>query len=235
VARLRIRPALAIALAVSAVVVSGCGSSSSGASSNGEAKKTGPEVVKDAAAALAASGAAHVTGTATDPSTKQTESLDLQLQSDGTSGSITSGGTKVDIVAVGGADYIKAPASFYVAQKATPAVAAKLGNQWVKSPSGSTFDSFTLAAISKSLSEPTDSSIEQKVTTGSLNGQEVVIVKQVDGSQLYVAATGKPYPLKTVNSAKSKNGAGTVTLTDFGKQVVIKAPAGALDASGATS
>ncbi len=99
------------------------------------------------------------------------------------------------------------------------------------SSANSAFATFTLPALSKSLADqPAGSSaIEKKVTTGSLDGRDVVIVSQADGSQLFVAATGKPYPLKAVNSAKSKDGAGTITFTGYGNHQTIKAPAGALD------
>jgi hypothetical protein len=43
-----------------------------------------------------------------------------------------------------------------------------------------------------------------------------------------VAATGKPYPVYSVNKGKD---AGTVTLSDFGKRTPIAAPSGALDLS----
>lgn len=228
-ARLSARPALALSLAAGAVIVSACGSS--GPASNGEAKKTGPEVVKDASAALGASKAVHFAGTTTDSSTKQTATLDLHLQSDGTSGTITIAGSPVNVVSVGGVSYLKAPAAFWVTSGSSATVAAKLANKWVKAPAGSSFDSFNLAAISKSLAEPTDTQIVKAVKTSTLDGQKVVIVSQTDGSQLFVAATGKPYPLKVVNSTKSKDGAGSVSLTDYGKSVVIKAPAGALDAT----
>ncbi len=216
---------------VVAVALSGCGSS--GSSGNGEAKKTGPEVVKDAAAALGAAGAAHLAGTETDSSTKKPVGVDLQLQNDATSGTVTIAGSRVNIVAVGGADYINTTAAFYEQQGASAAAAAKIANRWVKVPSSSDFDSFTLAAFSKDLADPSQrsSTIEQKVATGKLNGQKVVIVSQADGSQLFVAATGKPYPLKVVDTANSKDGAGTLTFTGYGKHVAITAPAGAVTES----
>ena len=221
------RPVLILSLAASAVIISACGSS--GPAGNGEAKKTGAEVAKDAAAALGATTAVHFSGSATDSSSKQPISLNLQLQSDGTSGTVTIAGTSVNVVAVGGKSYIKAPASFYVTEGSTATVAAKLADKWVTAPSGSSFDSFNLAAISKSLGDPTTTTINKAVKTGSLDGQSVVIVTQADGSQLFVAATGKPYPLKIVNSAKSKDGVGAASLTDYGKHIEIKAPAGAQD------
>ncbi|MCW2546569.1 MAG: lipoprotein [Mycobacterium sp.] len=233
VARMR-RPVLALAIAVTAVAVSACGSS--GPSNNGEAKKSGPQVVKDASTALAAAGAVHFAGTITDSDTKTKTKVDMQLQSDGTSGSLTSAGYQIDLIAINGVTYEKAPAAFYTSQKAPAAAAAALGGHWVKlsgSDSDSDFTQFTLAGVAKSLTDPTQNSspTEQKVTTGTLDGQKVVIVRQADGSQLFIAATGAPLPLKVVNSDKSQDGSGTLILSGYGKHQVIKAPAGAIDAS----
>jgi hypothetical protein len=227
----RLRPALAITLAVTAVALSACGSS--GPASNGEAKKSGPAVVKDAAAALSAAGAVHFSGTITDSDSKTPDKVDLQLQSDGTSGSLTSSGYEIDLISIAGVTYEKAPAAFYTSEKAPAAAATALGGHWVKlaASDSSEFSDFTLAGVAKSLTDPTQNSsaTEQKTTSGTLNGQKVVIVHQADGSQLFIAATGKPVPLKVINSSKSKDGTGTLVLSGYGKHQVIKAPAGAID------
>lgn len=226
------RYALAVTL-VTLIGLAGCGSSS-GPSSNGESSKTGPQVVKDAAAALGASSAAHIAGTVSDSG--KAEKVDLQLQTDGTSGTLDISGVPVSIVAVGGALYIKAPASFYTAQKATPAAAAKVANRWVKGPASTDISSLSLAGLAKSLPEPdAGTTIENKVTTGTLHGQKVVIVRESDGSLLYVAATGKPYPLRAVNSASSKAGPGDATFSAFGQHMTLKAPAGAIDSTVGTA
>jgi hypothetical protein len=232
VARMR-RPVLALTIAVTVASLSACGSSSAG---NGEAKKSGPQVVKDASAALGAAGAVHFAGTIIDADSKAQTKVDMQIQSDGSSGSLTSGGFEIDLVVVDGATYEKAPAAFYTSEKAPAAAAKALGGHWVKlttADADSDFGDFTLAGVSKSLADPTQNSspTEQKITTGTLDGQKVVIVRQADGSQLFIAATGKPLPLKVVNSAKSKDGSGTITLSGYGKHQIIKAPAGAIDAS----
>lgn len=219
------------AFAAAALLLSACGTSS-GPPSNGEAKKSGQQVIKDSAAALGKVTAVHFAGTQTDPATKKQSSVDLQLQSDGTSGLVTFAGTPVHIVSTGGVSYLKAPAAFYINEKAASAVAAQYADRWVKLPKGSTFATFNLAAIAKAAAQPSsDSPVQKKVTTGTLDGQKVVIVSQADGSQLMVAATGEPLPLKTVNSPTSKEGAGSTTFTGYGKHVTIAAPAGAVAGS----
>jgi hypothetical protein len=218
-----------IALSLTALVcVAGCGSSS-GNPTNGESSKTGPQVAKDAASALSAVGAIHMAGTLGVDG--KPNKIDVQLQSDGGSGSISLAGAQVDFVSVGSILYVKASAAFYVSTSIKPAIAAKLANRWVELPPDTDFKPLTLAGLAKSLNEPdVGAKVEDKVTTGTLQGQAVVIIRSSDGSKLYVAATGKPYPLKIVNDAKSKDAAGTVTISGFGEHKTIKAPAGALDA-----
>ncbi len=219
---------LALALTVP-LLTSACGSSSS--SGNGEAKKTGPQVAKDAGAALGASNAVHISGQVTESSTKKQIGVDLQVQSDGTSGTLTYSGQPVSLVVVDGTSYVKAPAAFYESQGASPAQAAKVADRWVKTANSKDFDNFTLASLSKSLGEPSDGSkINDKVTTDTISGQDVVVASENDGSKLYVAATGKPVPLQVTNSAQSKDGVGTLTFTDYGKHQTIKTPADAIDA-----
>ena len=50
-----------------------------------------------------------------------------------------------------------------------------------------------------------------------------------DNSKLYVAATGKPYPVAIVGSKKGQSGA--VTFDDWNKSVSLSAPSDALDIS----
>jgi hypothetical protein len=211
-----------VALAASVLVISACSSSTS---DNGEAKKKGPQVSKDTAAALKAAGSAHFKGTETDGSS--TAAIDLQLVADGGIGTITQSGTTINLINTGGSSYVKAPAAFYTAQGASAANAATVADKWVKLPATETsFSEFTLNALSDDLAKPSSGSkIEDAVTTGKVGDQSVVILKQSDGSQLFVASEGPAYPLKLVSAGTTKS---TSTFTDFGKKVTVTAPAGAI-------
>ena len=222
------------AMAATLLSVSACGSSSGspGQPSNGETAKSGLQVSKDAAAALTASGAVHLAGTMTDAASKATETVDLQLQSDGTSGTVSEQGITINLISVGGDEYVKGPAGFYTKEKLASAVAAKLANKWVKLPAGTNAIEFSLASTAKSLQDPqAGETFKTKVESGTLNGQKVAIASLTNGSQLFVAATGKPYALKIVNSATDPNGKGILILSGFGDKKSITAPAGAIDAS----
>jgi hypothetical protein len=71
--------------------------------------------------------------------------------------------------------------------------------------------------------------ISNTVNSGTFDGKKAVIVSQSDGTKLYVAAIGTPYPLRIVSIASSTAGASDSTFSGFGKHVALKAPAGAVD------
>jgi hypothetical protein len=219
-----LRGVAAVSIAASALVVSACG----GSSSNGEAKKKGPQVSMDTAAALKGAGSARFQGTETDG--KTTATIDLQLVPDGATGTIEQAGTTINLINIGGSSYVKASAEFFTAQGVTAANAATVADKWVKLPaSAKSFASFTLNALSDDLAKPTSgSTIEDQVTDGKLDKTSVVILKQSNGSQLFVAAKGPAYPLKIITRGANKS---TSTFTDFGKKVTVTAPAGAVDLS----
>ena len=61
-------------------------------------------------------------------------------------------------------------------------------------------------------------------------GQQVVALRSTgDDSKLYVAATGKPYPVAIVGNKKGQSGA--VTFDDWNESVSLSAPSDALDIS----
>jgi hypothetical protein len=188
-------------------------------------------VGKDTTAALKASGAVRFVGTIAGATATTPQRLDVTYENGGTIGTITVSGITLDLVAVGGVTYSKAPAAFYVAEQITPANAAKVANRWLKLPADSAISGFDLQSFATSFGKnPAGDTIDNKVTTSTLNGQPVVVVHQTNGSDVYVAAKGKPYPLKvTAPTSGAGKGLGAATLSDFGKQKTLKAPADAID------
>jgi hypothetical protein len=201
---------------------------------NGEAAKSGPQVVQDAVAALARTKGFHLTIAFTDAKRNAT-GVDIQVQPDGTSGVITQQGVSTEMILVGDATYLRAPAALYERDGKSPAEAAKLANRWYKSPSD--FQTFTLSGLLNEFRRPPvpGAVVSDKVTTGRIGDRDVVIASQSDGSKLYVAARGEPLPLKVENPATSKNGPGTWTFTDYGRRETIVAPDDAIDRTGFTT
>lgn len=218
------RAAVLVPAALALTLLAACG----GDDGNGESAKKGPQVAADAAKALQDAGAAHVTGTGT--SDGKTVSLDLHLQGTDALGSITQGGVTLQVISVGGKLYAEAPAEFWTTQGLPAAAGSALAGKWVIVPSdaGSVLP-VTLESLAKELRKPSDgTTVDDKVTTSTYQGQKVVVVTSSDKSTVDVAATGKPYPLHSVSKGTDP---GIVTLTDFGKRTAITPPVGALDLS----
>jgi hypothetical protein len=195
---------------------------------NGEAAKTGPQVAADAADALAGVSAVHMVGGGTSDGAPL--SLDLHLQGSDVSGTLTMGGQPLEVISTAGQTYAKAPAAFWTSQEVPASVARTLAGRWVLMPAeaGSTFDDFSLTKLADDLRKPTDATWQPQVQTSTLDGKDVVVITQSDGSTTTVAATGTPYPLRSEDKGKD---AGTVSLSDFGTPVTIAPPPSPLDLS----
>ena len=222
-----------LALCLSGVILAGCSSNKSAprAHSSSEAHKPGLAVATDAAAALEKAGAVRLSGFLGEPATGKPHGVNMQMQSDGSSGTFTVGPNVVNLIRAGGVTYVKGPAAYFVSQGITAANAAKLANRWLRLPADSSLTTaFRFTDLITSFTTPAAGvTVNAKVTSTKLNGKSVLVVTESDGSQLDVAATTPPYPLRLVSAAKS--GRAVATLSGFGKHVVITAPKGAVDAT----
>jgi hypothetical protein len=218
---------LAIGLLVVAVLAAGCGGGSS-SSSNGEAAKSGSQVLADARAAAIAATAVHVFGTFTSAGKKI--AVDFVLGNDGGKGSLKQGNARADVVRVGKTAYMRASLAFWRLYGAAGA-ASLLQDKWLKgSATKQPFAAFGKFLSMKGLigGALKNSGNHGKLTNlgeKTYKGQKVVAIKDSkDGSILYVAATGAPYPVGGV-------GAGALGFEDWNKQVPVSAPKGAVDIS----
>ena len=187
--------------------------------------RTGAELATAAADALEAAGAVHVSGTTGTGAEQQT--LDLQLQGEDVSGTITAGGQTVQLLTVGGVSWFQGEADFWAGFGAP----AELAGRWVVVPAeqAAALDELTLAGVADELRSPSDGGIEDTVATGQLDGAEVQVVTQADGSALYVAAGDPPLPLRIVDAGSD---AGTLTFDRHGETTAITAPTDAVDLTG---
>lgn len=215
--------AVATAVTLGVVVVAGCGG---GSSDNGESAKTGPEVASDAAQALQDAGAVHVSGSVTSSGKRQ--QLDVQLQGPDSSGTVTVDDQSIRFVKTGGTTYFQAPAAYWRDSGVPAQAAALIAGRWVVVPgeAADSFEDITVEGLAEELRNPSDGTIKDEVRTDTLDGRKVVVVSSDEGGELYVAATGQPYPLKTVPKDDPQ---GTVAFTDYGKQQPIAAPPDPLD------
>jgi hypothetical protein len=215
---------LALALAVGALA--GCGSSSSG---NGVASKSPAEILAAARTAADGASAVHVSGSTVTGGTPI--ALDLSLVAGkGGMGQIAQNGLSFKLIELEGTIYIKGSPAFYK-HFAGAAAAQLLQGKWLKAPvTNASFAGLSsLIELHKLLDAALESSDKALVSTGTntVKGQAVVGVKDTArGETIYIATTGKPYPLA---ATKRGAGGGTIAFAEWDKPVVLSAPANAVD------
>jgi hypothetical protein len=222
--------ASAVAVVFAGLVLSGCGRHEKSASSNGEASKSANTVLADAKAAADGASSAHVSGSISSAGTPIT--IDLSMGGDKAKGSMSTNGLEFDLVRIGETAYIKGSDDFYK-HFAGAAVAQLLHGKWLKASivSGRYASLAPLTSISV-LFGKVASNHGKLANDGSktFNGQKVVEIRDTsDNSKLYVAATGKPYPVAIVGG--KKNQSGTINFDDWNKSLSVSAPKGAIDIS----
>jgi len=218
-------------LVLTVALLAGCGSSKQAAAPNGMASKPADQVFADAKAAATSASSAHVAGSLASNGTHFT--LDLSLARDkGGKGSVSVNGLAFDLVKIGDTVYIKGSDAFY--QHFAGAVVAQLiRGKWIKaSATSQRFRPFAPLASVAGLFAEISANHGKLVNDGktTYKGQPVVAIRDAsDNSKLYVAATGKPYPVAIVGGKKSQSGA--VEFDDWNKPVSLTAPSGAIDIS----
>jgi hypothetical protein len=210
-----------------ALAIAGCGGSSS-SSGNGVADKTPAEILAATKAASDAATSVHVSGSIV--SDKSPITLDMNLlASKGGRGKLSESGLAFELVEVGGTVYIKGSAEFYKHIGGT-AAAQLLQGKWLKAPaSNANFASLSQLTDLRQLVDQTltsHGSLKKSGTT-TVNGQKVVgITDTTKGGTLYIATTGKPYPIQI---SKGGSGGGKINFDNWNGTVTLAAPANAID------
>jgi len=221
--------ACAALLVLAAVPLGGCGSSG-GSSSNGIASKTPTEILSAATAAANSASSVHVSGSIVSAGSPFT--LDLELvKGKGGRGQISEGGLSFNVILLDGTAYISGSPAFY-SHFGGPAAAQLLEGKWLKAPASSgTFSSLG------SLTDPnqllntalSDHGALAKGPTTTIDGQQVLSVTDAShGGTLYVATTGKPYPIEISKSGKT---GGKISFGSWNAPVTLAAPKNAIDLS----
>jgi hypothetical protein len=214
---------LLTAVAIAAVVLSGCGSSSKG---NGVAAKgpaqivAGAKILADAAKSVAVSGTVRTAGSPI------TVALVL-LAGKGGRGLISENGLSFQLIQIHGTVYIKGSTAFYRKIAGVDAAQALQG-RWLKAPasSGALAPLASLTDLSKLANStlPAHGPLSKGHIT-SLNGKKVIGVTDTStGGTLYVATTGPPYPVQIAMGA-----GGHITFSRWNQPVSLFAPANAID------
>jgi hypothetical protein len=214
-----IRPARrALAPLLLTAALAGCGGGTP--PGNGEGAKQASQILKDTVAALRGAEAVHMYGSI--PSSGESFAIDLHYNRSGNlMGTITIGTVTAGVVVTGGHTYLRGRALF--AKYAGDQVASVIGDRWVAVPSGSgpggdIVDSLTtftdFGKLADALSMPSGGAVTKGPTT------------TVD-STLYVATTGKPYPVEV----KPDTGNQALHFASWDVPVDVSAPRDVLDFS----
>jgi hypothetical protein len=222
---------------LAAALLGGCGSSggsgsssssSSSSSSNGVASKTPAEIISAAKAAADSASSVHVSGSIVSGSAPITLNLEL-LAGKGGRGQISENGLSFNLIQVDGTVYISGSPAFY-SHFGGPAAAQLLEGKWLKAPSSngnfSTLGSLTNLSQLLNTALADHGTLAKGVTT-TVDGQKVLSVTDVShGGTLYVATTGKPYPIEITKSGK--NG-GKILFDRWNAPVTLAAPKNSID------
>ncbi|MHB8246325.1 MAG: DUF2092 domain-containing protein [Acidimicrobiales bacterium] len=212
-------------LIAGASLLSACGGSSNGLSSQSPQK-----ILAATLKALSSASSTHISGTVTTGS--QTVTIDMTMFKNGDSdGSFGLSQTPGELLIVGNTIYFKGSAKFWEGLSGSggagiPAAdAAKLANKWVSLPSSSSssFASFTLKGFAASLTK--SASKLKKVGTKTIDGQQAVGIQGRTQGTLWIAASGTPYPIEAVKSSTSNQ---HVTFSNWNQGTPPTAPAGAV-------
>ncbi|MEU0970647.1 hypothetical protein ABZ357_36495 [Streptomyces sp. NPDC005917] len=221
--RTRTRRAALVTAMCALTLVTAC-SEDPDAGTNGVGKLS-PDVIQSKTRA-AATSVATVRMAGTVVTSGRTYDLDMRLNADGGTGSVTSKGATFHLLRVGETLYLQADADFWShADGRDTSAAGKLDGKYVKVPQGDPsykkFSGFTdkdvllsgLLTLHGSLS--TDGHHEQSGTpTIRITGDSG------SGGTLDVSLQGKPYPLRLERGG----GAGTLTFSDWGKAFSVTEP-----------
>ncbi|HEY5089118.1 MAG TPA: hypothetical protein VIK30_04070 [Polyangia bacterium] len=213
---------------MAAGAIAACGSSSP--SGNGVAAKSPSAILSSATTAIQGAKSVHVSGALSDGG--QSIKLDLNILSgQGAKGSMSQNGLSFQLIASGKYVYINGSPAFW--KKFGGVAAATLfQGKWLKAPANSSsFASLSSLTNLHSLAQAllTGHGTLSKGSTTTVNGQKVIAVTDSSkSSKLYVATTGKPYPIEI---AKTGSAAQHVDFDNYNAPVSLTPPAKSIDIS----
>jgi hypothetical protein len=225
--RIRFRVATLTVAAMSGLVaVAGCGSSSSG---NGVSSKSPDAIVTASTDAIHGVKSVHVSGaTVTEGSPTK---FDLTLVSGkGGHGEMSQNGLSFQIVSLGGNVYINGSDTFWRHFGGQAAVQLFHG-KWLKAPASGQLASISSLTNLQELFGKllTEHGTLAKGAITTVNGHKVIAVNDTTkGGTLYVATTGKPYPIEV---QKKGSEGGRIAFDHYNEPVSLSAPANAVDLS----
>ncbi|HEX3909784.1 MAG TPA: hypothetical protein VHW67_03655 [Solirubrobacteraceae bacterium] len=212
---------LVAALAI-LTLLAGCGSSD-----NGVASKSPKEILQASKAAAISANSVHVVGVS--KVQRSSFTIDAHLARDRARSRISLLGSGYEAIRIGGTVYVKGPPAFYTR------LGARLGKPlhvprgtWLKAPAGSgpLGELAALTDLPKELNRvlSTSAYLTKGVST-TIDGQKAIALKEkakLYEGVLYVASTGKPYPLLFLKNGGRERG--RTSFTGWDQDVSLSAP-----------
>jgi hypothetical protein len=242
---------LACAIAVSVLLLAGCGGNKNGASSstastsaaaatttasttaasNGEASKSGPQIIADTQKAIAAAKSVHIVGSGTSAGTKLTIDITYDTSPNGGGeGHLSINGLGFDIAHVAGKTYFRGDAKF-LTQYTGAAGAKLLAGKWffVRNAAAGSFASLVeltnLSTLAAAIIGTTDTIAKGETTT--VAGQPAIeLTKKGTAGSLDIATTGPAYPLEL---SPGGSASGVIRFEDWDQPVTLPIPKNPLD------
>ncbi len=220
-------PHLVVAL-LGMTLVTGCGG---GDKTNGIEKLSAKDALAKVKTATASVKSVHVKGTINQSGKPLT--LDVSVGSSAAEGSIGVGGGTMDLRLVDGTTYFRGDSKVFAAFGANAAQSSIAAGRWIKDtssngPAGSFSSFLDEQKLFDALLTPQGTIT--KGGTATVNGKKAVVLVDSSsaGGKLYVADTGEALPLRIERTGS--NG-GRVDFLDYGVDVQVDAPSGAVDIS----
>jgi hypothetical protein len=207
-------------------LLAGCG----GSSGNGVAAKSAAEILAASRAAASGATSVHIVSKVSQGPVVLT--FNLKLASSGGRAQVSLAGLDYEVIRVGDTLYAKGNAVFDARLARLDRAAAKVPvGAWLKAPanSGQLAQLAAVTDLSGELSRWLGSAaVLTKGLSTAVNGQPVIELKETArlfSGSLYVATTGKPYPIKLVKRGRET---GQTTFTDWNQPVSLAPPANAI-------
>ncbi len=218
---------LSCATALIAVVVVGCGSSSEDIAS-----KSAAAILAASRSAAVSAGSVHVVSRVAEDKGKVSLASDFELSSSGGRAKLSYLNLGYEALRVGDTVYVKGNRVFYERLASRMGVHVPVGT-WLKEPAtGGQAGLVGLTSIGHELG--LQLSTTGPLTKGAIvtiDGQKAIELKDAGKlytGAIYIAATGKPYPIQIVKHGRES---GQTTFSGWNDPVTLSAPAGAVELS----
>jgi hypothetical protein len=225
------RAALAAA-ATAAMLGLVAGGALAGRADNGITGKSPDQILATSLAAGEHARSVHIVGNIVSGGSHV--GMDIRFAGTDAAGRLSEDGAAFDLVLVGNKAYIKGGAAFWKKEGAKPGdpTITLFANKWVggSTAAGKPFHGFGAEFRLRGLLTSLSSSHGKLVPAGStkIHGQPAVGLRDTkQGGTIYIATTGKPYPLSIQKTKGSDSG--TLSFEDWDKPVTITAPASYID------